>query len=417
MTRDRFPAGALLVTAAIVSASACHADAFGWNYSGSGLWGDTAKWTRNSGTGTHLLPSLPGDTISVPAVTTTGITLTMADAGGQAGTFTVGSITIVQVSQQRGLGNPAIGTSWLIFDNAGSDAFIAHSSNSNNNRMFGVADRVHVRLDSSLTLRHDSNLNSGFRLQGVIVSGPSLQTGLRVTGGSTRVTLANTNLYVGGTTVQGNNNRSGAGNVNRVILLAEGGATAVASSTGTGPVTVKGVHVGDDYAPARLCGSGTIGPLGRTGTTLTASGASVNARGEVAPANAVSLTGSYSDTIGTLTVNGSVMFGDHSDLMIEVNAMSADALKVNGQVDLSSSFDRLSVTAATGASLTAIAKSYELVHYTAGGLNGVFNTVTLPAALVSAGYRVLYNQPSSLGPAYASITIARPAGPTLLLIR
>lgn len=161
-------------------------------------------------------------------------------------------------------------------------------------------------------------------------------------------------------TLAGTNNYTGATNVNSGTLLVTGsitGSTAVNVASGT-----------------TLGGTGTIGT---TGTAVT-----VNAGATLAPG-----TGLGQLNIGTSGIANSVVFsgtsGSNAVLSIEIDANSnaSDTLAIDGNLDLSSGFDQLTLTILNGSVPDGI---YTIATYT-GTLTGTFNTVNLPA-----GYSLEY---------------------------
>lgn len=402
--------GALLVPRAM-------ADAFSWNNSGSGsaYWGNTNKWTKTAGTGSQTVPSIAGDTLTVPNVGS-GINIAVTDAAGAATTFTVHSISISQVTQSRKFTNPATGTSMIVIDSgtgASSNTDISNSMSGGDKRLV-FPNRVIVSLNNNLRVTHTSNLNPATVFDGVIQNGTAPSPSFTLTGGNVRAVMSATNTFSGGVNVTPNQNRSKV-NANTTRFYAQGGADATGSATGTGAVTVTGATSGDDNNAAWLVGSGTVGQTGRTGTTLTASGSNATSSGRVSPGGTLNNDGGHTETVGTLTVNGDVQFGSHGRLYADFSNTTSDALRINGGIGIGTS-DTTLILARLGGTTGTLATVYELVHYTEGGLTGTFATETLPAELTDAGYRVFYNQPSSLGAGYAAITVAKPPAGTVLTI-
>lgn len=140
------------------------ATARGQSYSwtgGSGHWGEPANWTPTG------VPDAAGAVATVPS-TASGIIVTVADATGDAATFTVGRFVFDQVTQNRSFGNPTSGTSTIIFNNGASTAELS-ARLSGSNRIVGIPDRVSVQLGSSLfrTL-DDGNFGTVFQFDGLV---------------------------------------------------------------------------------------------------------------------------------------------------------------------------------------------------------------------------------------------------------
>jgi hypothetical protein len=186
----------------------------------------------------------------------------------------------------------------------------------------------------------------------------TLQNVNEINGGAglTKVAGSGTNTL----TLAGTNNYTGVTNVTSGRLLVSG------SLTGTASVNVA--------SGATLGGNGTIGT---TGTAV-----NVNAGGTLAPG-----TGLAQLNIGTSGTGNSVIFGgtsiSHAVLSIEIDANSSasDTLSIDGNLDLSSGFDDLTLTILNGSTPTGI---YTIATYT-GTLSGTFANVNLPA-----GYSLNY---------------------------
>lgn len=391
------------------------ADAFSWNNGGSGsaYWGNLNKWTKTAGTGSQTVPSVAGDTATIPHFVGT-YNPAVADNDGNAATFTLRSITVESSSQTRRIGNPSSGSSTLVFDNGGSGQNTISVTMNGSDRIFAIADRVHLQLNQTLRSVHGSNLSTPTAIHG-IASGLG---GIEVTGLRHHLRLTNTNTYTGDTTVFGSSSGFSGVDTWEKSLFADGAASSSGSSTGTGQVILTGSVSGVDFHQPILRGNGVVGQTGRAGTTLTLSSTSSNSGSfpRVSPGGTLTAGGGRTATIGTLTVNGDVVFGEGSRLDAEYADSASDMLRVNGGLTVNAA-NTVLVAARLGGSDGTLADAYELVHYMAGGLTGTFAAATLPSEMTDAGYRVSYDQPSSLGVGYAAITLARPPAGTLITIR
>jgi autotransporter-associated beta strand protein len=180
--------------------------------------------------------------------------------------------------------------------------------------------------------------------------------GLTLNNGSNAGTLKlnRANTYTGGTTVSAGtlliNNASGSG-------------------TGTGSVTVNN--------PGTILGGSGIINAGANNVAL-------NSGTSIAP-------GAAANTVGTLTMTAAnVIFtgasGNLATLAIDISGATADSLTITGNLDLSTSFDRLTVAELA----TATLPRYQLVTYT-GTLTGIFDITTLPS-----GYSIDYSRPNEI---------------------
>ena len=192
--------------------------------------------------------------------------------------------------------------------------------------------------------------------------------------------LNGTNTYSGNTVVQKwtGYSRDFTGG----FLIVNGAASATGSATGTGTVYI--------YETGRLGGTGTIGETGRTTVALSTLGAAgtsatafsymeygvlvteVSNVANVAPGGVVN--GEY---VGTLSVNGGVIFGDYTRLAIDLDDLGVgDTLAMTGDWTLSTTGTMLDLDLLDGASLEG---EYTLATY--ASLTGTF------------GFRLLRGRP------------------------
>ena len=156
---------------------------------------------------------------------------------------------------------------------------------------------------------------------------------------------------------------SGAGT--ETVRVEAGTTILTATSTYTGPTVIDGgtLAVNGSIAQSAVAvnASGTLGGNGTVGNTT------ING-GKLAPGN----------SIGILTVNGSLSFTAASSYMVEVSPTSADRVNVTGTATLSGATVNLSLVSAAG---TSVAKQYVIVN-AAGGISGTFGSIvsSSPAA-------------------------------------
>ena len=157
---------------------------------------------------------------------------------------------------------------------------------------------------------------------------------------------------------------SGAGS--GTVHVEAGTTILTATSTYTGPTVVDG---GTLSVNGSIAGSAvTVNAGGVLGGNGTVGNTTVNG-GKLAPGN----------SIGLLTVNGSLAFTAASSYMVEVSPTNADRVNVTGTATLGGATVNLSI-ASTGSA--GVAKQYTIVN-AAGGISGTFGALAsgnLPAA-------------------------------------
>ena len=209
-------------------------------------------------------------------------------------------------------------------------------------------------------------------------------------------------------------------NFNAGRLIVNGGATATASGTGVGFVT--------NFVGGTLCGTGTLGQVGRTGLTLTVIGDSGATNLETKNTSGTIVTNVYTNMstvapggvaanntslVGTLRVNGNVALLNYSRLAIDLGgANTSDCLTVTGRVDIHATGTVLDLTLPSG---TKLSGPYTLL--TCGTLAGTFANVMYNGSPVPSP-----TVPGAFGGTYAlayrngSLQLA-PIGGTVLLLR
>ena len=120
----------------------------------------------------------------------------------------------------------------------------------------------------------------------------------------------------------------------------------------------------DNYV---IGGAGILGnaTLGGTSTISLTAGKSVTVQGTATH----SATIAPGNSVGTLTINGDVIFGDYSVFSVEVDGATSDLLVVGGDLNLSSSLNTLTIVG------TLTAETYTIATYS-GALTGTFATIT-----------------------------------------
>ncbi|MDQ6860851.1 MAG: hypothetical protein M3032_06820, partial [Verrucomicrobiota bacterium] len=185
--------------------------------------------------------------------------------------------------------------------------------------------------------------------------------------GAGGVTVTGTSTSVGFTSLSGSNNYQGGTTINSGTLIAAN-ATGT-SATGSGAVSVN--------SSGTLSGTGFI----NAGTN----DVSINGGGNITGGNngAVATTGA----VGALTLTAAnVLFsgtaGNLATYIVDLTSTTSDKLTINGNLNLSTTFDQLLFQGITGAA------SYTIATYT-GSLTGTFDIANTPT-----GYFVNYANPN-----------------------
>ncbi|CCD92571.1 Outer membrane autotransporter barrel [Bradyrhizobium sp. ORS 375] len=149
---------------------------------------------------------------------------------------------------------------------------------------------------------------------------------------------------------------TGSGAGTRTVRVEAGKTTLSAASTYTGPTIINGgtLSVNGSIAGSAVTvnAGGTLGGNGTVGNTT------ING-GKLAPGN----------SIGLLTVNGSLSFTAAASYMLEISPATADRVNVRGAATLSGATVNASFAAGS-----YVAKRYTIIN-AGGGINGTFGPV------------------------------------------
>jgi len=309
------------------------------------------------------------------------------------------------------------------FDGATGDYRVWSSSTGLN-----WSDMVYVpRATDTLTLEKDSAASSATPTK-LTLTGNVILAGVALDSGTTLVPAGNTmnigtltgsgtmSLGASTATINQSANSTFGGTISGSGggLVKQGTGTLILTGTlsYTGPTTISAGTLDINSALTSAVTVNNTGTLGGTGTitgTVGVTGTDAANRVAIAPGN----------SIGILNVAGTVTMNNYSSLVMELgSAGQSDLLNIagGGNLDLSSTFDRLELWPVAGSLLG----SYTLVQVTGGGaISGVFNEVYYNGAQVADFGTAMGSIAGKYGLIYSGTTlilIPEPASLALLAL-
>ena len=302
---SRVVAAATLCLAVALWAAPAGAQVVGtWNYNGSDVWSNAARWDGG-------LPTAPGDTASITLNSTTNITVTL---DGEVASRTVGILNIGDTSGGSFMNLLASGGGTLTFDDLGSAAQI----NSPVHR--GDTINLPILLNDDLEIRNGGN-REDLRIRGTITANSPGTKTLSNLGAHGRVTLASDIADGGGGSIAVVQNSSDS----PLFLY---GANSYSGETA---VTTGVLQIQSDTA----LGSTDAGTTVADGATLQMMGCKVGAEALTISGSGVSSNGALQSTVadayaGQITLAGASRINSDGSLMLDV--ASGDG--ITGEYDL-----------------------------------------------------------------------------------
>lgn len=322
---------------------------------GAGIIGANINITN--GVGGTISGGLSGDGATrANAITFTGGTNTLQFGGaasGLTGNIDVsGSVNFNQSGTATTVANVITGTGSVIKSNSGTITLAGANTYTGTTTVnggllaggapntFSAASATTINSGGTINLGSFAQTINSVALAGGTLTNGSLTGAVSSTGGSlSGLSGAMTLTLTGGTTnITGTNSFTGATTVNGGLLSVNGTSTGSAITVNTG---------------GTLGGNGTVGNTTINGGTLS-------------PGN----------SIGTLTVQGNLVFTSAASYLVEVSPANADRTNVSGSATLGGA-----TVNATFAAGTYVARQYTIVSAT-GGVSGTFGSLAntnLPA--------------------------------------
>jgi autotransporter-associated beta strand protein len=325
---------------------------FGGVISGSGAF-------RQLGAGTTTLTAIESysglTTIAAGRLALSGAGNIASSSGVLAnGLFDISGVSGNGTSVQSlsGTGGVALGAKTLTLTNASGN-------------FAGTIDGAGgVRLSSGTETLSGNSIYTG----GTIISAGTLQLGNGGASGSIVGNVANNGIFA--------INRSDAFTFGAVIS-----GSGAFEQRGIGMLTLSGINT---YTGATNVNAGTLsvnGSIASSSVTTVNAGATLGGNGTVGNTTINGGTLAPGNSIGTLAVQGNLVFTAAASYMVEVSPANADRTNVTGTATLGGATVKASFAAGT-----YVSKQYTILN-AAGGVSGAFNTLAntdLPANFKSS---------------------------------